>query len=69
MADALANLDSRIKGDLQWYLKKPVIERTQADYDLLTDRLTYAAMDYAKAMVQERLAAKRQAQQQVGKRR
>lgn len=62
MADALSDLDARIKTGLQWYLKKPAVERTLTEYNQLVDMLAQAAMGYAKSLVQERVAVRRQEQ-------
>lgn len=59
MSRALEDLDNSIKAHLQNYLKRPVVERTQAQYDILVDRLARTAMAYAKALVEERRAARK----------
>lgn len=65
--NALQTLDHRIKNNLQEYLKTPVEDRTNAQYGMLVDRLSVAAMDYAKAMVKERVDERRARQKQVGR--
>lgn len=69
MSDALAELDQRIKAHLQDYLRVPVIDRTTGQYEVLVDNLARTAMDYSKAIVQERLARKQAMQKQQGGRR
>lgn len=63
---ALQNLDDRINVNLQQYLGTPVEDRTREQYSGLVDQLSRAAMDYAKAMVNERIENRRQVQKQVG---
>ena len=64
---ALQALDARIDSSLQAYLGTPQEERRPAQYDALVNDLSRAAMDYAKAMVSERLENRRQVQRQVGR--
>lgn len=68
MSNAQLALDNRIKADLQLYLKTPQAERTQEQYEGLTWSLTQAAIDYATAVVNERVERRRQVQKQVGTR-
>lgn len=60
MSRALEDLDNSIKTHLQQYLRNPVAERTQEQYDILVDRLARTAMAYAKALVEERRAVRGQ---------
>lgn len=69
MSQAMVDLDHRINQSLQGYLGTPVADRTAAQYNRLVDQLARTAMDYATAVVEERLATKRQAQKQIGTRR
>lgn len=66
MSEALKVLDQSINGHLQAYLGTPIEDRTSERYELLVADLNRSAMTYAKALVEERLAAKRQSQKQVG---
>lgn len=65
MSNAQLALDNRIKADLQRYLGTPQAERTQEQYEALTWSLTQAAIDYATAVVNERVERRRQLQKQV----
>jgi hypothetical protein len=69
MSEALKVLDASINRELQLYLGTPVEDRTSERYELLVTGLARSAMHYAKALVEERVAAKRQTQQQIGIRR
>ncbi len=68
MGEALKVLDQTINGALQAYLGTPIEDRTSERYELLVADLSRSAMAYAKTLVEERLAAKRQSQKQVGRR-
>lgn len=67
MSNAQLALDNRIKADLQTYLRTPQADRTQEQYEGLTWSLTQAAIDYATAVVKERVDHRRQVQKQVGR--
>lgn len=69
MSEAVKVLDESINRSLQLYLSTPVEDRTSTRYDLLVDDLARTAITYAKTLVEERLAARRQAQKQIGTRR
>lgn len=60
MSDALSELDRRIKVSLQAYLRVPAIDRTQGQYDVLVDNLARTAMDYTKALLEERRKQRQQ---------
>lgn len=66
MSEALKVLDRSINGHLQSYLSTPIEDRTSERYELLVADLNRSAMYYAKTLVEERLAVKRQSQKQVG---
>lgn len=66
MSNAQLTLDHRIKADLQTYLGTPQADRTQQQYESLTWSLTQAAIDYATALINERVEARRAQQKQPG---
>lgn len=65
MSNAQLTLDHRIKADLQAYLRVPQADRTQEQYEALTWSLTQAAIDYATAVVKERVESRRAQQKLV----